>query len=76
MKLVYWVSECLRDSDCYNIRATTKKECVEMRTKWDSDQSYVDDNYGPVHKMVLEYQNGFELLDRCLSEGRVYEGEL
>ncbi len=68
MKLTYWAAECLDDHGCYNARAKTKKAC----------QQHVDESpssFGPVHKVEIEYSDGFDLLTMCMGEGSIYEGE-
>lgn len=67
--LTYWVAECLRDSQCYSLRAKTKKECQALK---DKDQREI---YGHVHKVVVEYRDAFDLMYLALSEGGIYEGE-
>jgi len=74
MRLTYWVSECLQDSDCYNIRAKTKKECAALRAACNEDEINLSHAYGPVHKITIDYRDGFDLLYMCLNEGRIYEG--
>jgi hypothetical protein len=65
MKLTYWQARCLNDSSVYDLRAKTKKqllrdieECSQCGTRFDKPE-----------KIVLEYSDGFELLDTTLSEG-------
>jgi hypothetical protein len=60
MKLFYWYSECLRDSDAYSAIGKTKKEVLEKIKG--------RDYYGPVEKKVIEYRNGFDLLELLTSE--------
>jgi len=72
MKLTYWVSEIGNDHNCYNIRARTKRECQAMRDEMKSEGS---NYYGPVHKVTVEYKDGFDLLIDCLGEGGIYEGD-
>ena len=66
MKLTYWVSQCLNDSDAYNIRAKTKREVFDKLATCDPD------GYGPVKKVTVEYDDGFDLMVQCLNEGRGY----
>jgi hypothetical protein len=64
MKLTYWVCPHLNDSECYNIRTKTKKEAVATRLEWGAE------NYGEVEKVVLEFDDSFELMEYCLGENR------
>jgi len=61
-KLTYWVAQSLNDSAAYNIRAKTKKEALRQVG---NDGAY----YGEVKKVVVEYRDGFDLMDQCLTEG-------
>ena len=69
MKLVYWVSPCIDDSSCYNIRATTRKECKRLR----EEQVERGGDYGEVQRHELHYKSGFDLVEQCLGEGRAWE---
>jgi hypothetical protein len=64
MKLTYWVANRLNDSQDYNIRAPTKREALaELHSGgWNPE------DYGPVHKVTVEYIDGFDLMEQCLSE--------
>lgn len=62
-KLTYWVCLCKSDSPAYSIRAKTKKDAEKRRNK-----SF---NYCPAKKVVVEYQDAFDLLCKCLDEGGV-----
>ena len=64
MKLVYWKAECLRDGDCYSLRATTRKEVKAMLANHEADE------FGPPKKIVLFYESGFQLMNELLSEDR------
>jgi hypothetical protein len=78
MKLTYWVAENLDDSQCYNIRAKTKKEVLNKITlvskEWENETDLVAPKYGPVHKVEVEYADAFDLMDACMGEGSVSEG--
>jgi len=67
MKLTYWIAECLTDSHCYNIRERTKKAAKAAL----ADGSNPDD-YGPIHKVTVEYYNAFDLMWQCAVEGRFH----
>ncbi len=69
MRLTYWIAQCLNDSDVYSIRTRTKRECDEERAKRDGGAN----RFGPVKKVEIEYESGFDLLSRCLGEGRIPE---
>ena len=62
MKLTYWVAVTYDDSRAYNVRERTKREAVAAVSE--SGLSH-----GPVHKVTVEYDDGFDLMDQCLSEG-------
>jgi len=61
MKLTYWYAEHLYDSERYSIRARTRREALAMRAA-------EPDTFGPVLKVTIEYQDGFDLLAYCTSE--------
>lgn len=67
MKLQYWVCECLDDSSCYNIRTKTKKEAVRLR-----EANGGAERFGPPTKVILEYEDGFDLMMNCMGEGGPY----
>ena len=68
MRLTFWYAECLDDGDCYSIRERTKKEAVRQVELQDPYHS----KFGPVEKVVIEYADGFELLDGVASEYRFH----
>lgn len=62
MKLTYWKAESLDDNDCYSIRTKTKNECIEqVASRWNSQ------NFSTPRKVTVEYTDGFDLLDQCLT---------
>ncbi|MBT4086739.1 MAG: hypothetical protein HOE83_23325 [Alphaproteobacteria bacterium] len=63
MKLTYWVAAHQFDSKCYSIRCRTKKSAVAEKEYRGAE------NYGPVVKVVVEYDNGFDLLEQITGEG-------
>jgi len=65
-RLVYWVCKCLTDSRTYNIRAKTKKQASAER--FSKSQSGANE-YAPPKKVVIEYEDAFELLQIALQEG-------
>jgi hypothetical protein len=65
MKLSYWYAPRIDDSDAYSIRARTKKQALE-----DLEDAY--GQFGSVRKVTVEYQDGFDLMMQCMSEGRGY----
>ena len=71
MKLVYWKAERLDDGDCYSIRTKTKKEAVALVKAWGGPEDRSP--FGPVTKVELFYDNGFELMAALLGEGQGYE---
>lgn len=70
MSLTYWVAQCKNDSEAYNIRRRTKKEVVEAVSK-----DYSPGSYTKPKKVVVIYQDAFDLLCECMGEGGVYEGD-
>jgi hypothetical protein len=67
MKLTYWIAECLDDHKCYNIRAKTKKEVVNIL-----NNGYDMTSFSEPRKVTVEYGDAFDLMRRCLSEGSAY----
>ena len=65
MRLTYWLSECY-ESTTYSIRCKTKRAVVLTLASYDPT------SYGPVHKVSVEYDGAFDLLDQCMNEGRGY----
>lgn len=68
MKLTYWYAPKIGDSDCYSVRAKTKKEAERIREEFGGAEEY-----DTVRKNTVEYKDGFDLLDQCMAEGRVFE---
>jgi len=69
MRLTYWHIQCNDDADCYSIRARTKRAALaEAAQHWNTDSFDVDS----VHKVTVEYTDGFDLLDQCTGEGGAY----
>ena len=67
MKLTYWYTECLNDSDCYSIREKTKKAAVAaVASHWNPD------SYRPVLKVTIEYRDAFDLMKECSDECRMH----
>ncbi len=80
MKLTYWISICLSDSECYSIRARTKKEVRAIidsygltwnnETKvWTNSEPYPN-TFDVIKKVSVEYKDGFDLMERCSDEDR------
>jgi hypothetical protein len=65
MKLTYWYARALDDSNCYSIRARTKKAALAIKANCEY--------YGPVTKIEVEYADGFDLLSLALGEGGLLE---
>ena len=73
MKLTYWYAQCLTDSDCYSIRERTKKAAMaEIAERSEGDTQWGEDHFGPLQKVTVEYNDGFELMWLCAGEGRFY----
>ena len=62
MKLIYWYAECLDDGDCYSIRTKTKRDCKEIR------EELGEERYAPPVKVVIEYADGFDLMEQLSDE--------
>ena len=69
MKLTYWYARALDDSNCYSIRARTKKAALAIKANCEEYNKY----YGPVTKIEVEYADGFDLLSLALGEGGLLE---
>ena len=65
MKLTFWYARCEDDGDCYSIRERTKKEALRVKARSHG-------NYGEVEKVVLEYSDGFDLMDGVAGESGVH----
>jgi len=68
MNLTYWTISRVTDSDAYSLRGKRKKEVLKKFKGLgeDSQKDYSDQ----IEKRTLEYTDGFNLLDECLSEDR------
>ena len=71
MKLSYFCCKNLTDSAALNIRAPSKKEAKRLRESYGSAE-----NLTKPFRVTIEYESGFDLLFRCLSEGRLVENEI
>lgn len=61
MKLTYWIAKDERDHKCYSIRRKTKKAVQEaLAEQWNSG------DYSEPRKVVIEYDDGFDLMMQCL----------
>ena len=69
MKLTYWHIQHQSDSDCYSIRTRTKREALAF-----AEEHWNKSDFDPksVHKVTVEYDSAFDLMDQCLSEGGGY----
>jgi hypothetical protein len=68
-KLTYWIAKRTNDSNCYSLRAKTKKECQEQIDKAIADGLDKDDFDAP-KKVSIEYRDAFDLMLECSTEGR------
>jgi hypothetical protein len=69
MRLTYWIAVCLDDSEVYNIRAKTKKDVLRIL----KDSGNPDGvGFGKPRKVTVEYEDNFDLMEQCMSEGRGY----
>ena len=64
MKLTYWLADCLNDSDVFSIRERTKKAAVAKLAEYEPGW------FGPVRKVTVEYDDGFDLMHECSCENR------
>lgn len=65
MKLVYWVAPILNDSEAYNIRAKTLKQCKLLVSR-----HHTPGDYGEPFKVETVYDDAFDLMCQCLGECR------
>lgn len=68
MKLIYWVATQDDDAACYNIRERTKREVLKRLAQINRPGVY-----SKPKKVVVDYADGFDLMDQCLSEGGLSE---
>ena len=69
MKLTYWIADCLNDSPAYSIRCRTRREVKAALADPQIDAS----GYSKPYKVVVEYKNALDLLNRALGEGGLFE---
>jgi hypothetical protein len=67
-KLTYWCCSQEHDNQCYNIRARTKRHANYLRSEY-----HEPERYSKPFKVTVEYKDAFELMDRCMAEGTIYE---
>lgn len=67
MKVTYWVAPYLDDSSAYSIRAKTRREVIQALSRYPDNGAGI---FGPIEKVTVEYEDGFDLLRKCLGEGR------
>jgi len=68
-KLTYWIADSVADAPCYSIRARTKREVVYMLNRVENAEQY----FGKPRKVQIEFENAFDLLLQCTSEGGLNE---
>lgn len=66
MTLTYWLSVSHNDPT-YNLRAKTKRELIEEVRNYGYEPG--DENYATPIRVSVEYQDGLDLLNKCLCEG-------
>ena len=67
--LVYWVADILVDHPCYSIRAKTKQEVLDVLSNADTSI------FSEPREVVVEYEDAFDLMQRCVCEhGLLAEG--
>jgi hypothetical protein len=69
-KLTYWVCRQSEDSQCYNIRAKTKKEALALKAKYERPSGDYPTTFEEPVKCEVFYRSAFDLLVYCLSEAR------
>lgn len=62
-KITYWFARCLTDHECYSVRTRTKAEAKQMVKNRDPG------HYGPIVKVVVEFENPLDLLFYVKGEG-------
>jgi len=72
MKLVYWIAESY-ENRVFSIRGKRRRDVIEELRERGYDPRGNDD-FAPPHKVEVEYDNAFDLLDQCLGEGGIFEG--
>lgn len=69
MKLTYWhAAYTYEDHKHYDIRTKTRKEAVRQI----EERGHEPDAFGEIEKVVVEYDDGFDLMWKCLT-GQVLE---
>ena len=70
MKLTYWKIASNDSEIFYSIRAKTKKEAIRQFKK-QSPEDYIKwgEKYAMVEKIVIEYNDAFDLVNQILCEG-------
>ena len=63
MKLTVWIAEQNHDSQCYNVVARTKKECLEKIAT-----QYKPQDFDAPQKVVIEFKDSFDLFEYITSE--------
>jgi len=59
MELTYWHASYTEENHRnYDIRTKTKREAVAMKAEQ-------PESYGPITKMVVEYADGFDLMEQA-----------
>ena len=67
-RLAYWVCHHLNDRACYAYRARTRAECVLFLNDI-AEGEWRQENFSKPMKVVVEYENAFDLVLQCLGEG-------
>lgn len=72
MKLTYWIAHCTNDSPCYSLRGKTRKAVKALRifNTWEDGTC----NFSEPEKVVVQYDDAFDLLAQCNEEGGIDEG--
>lgn len=61
MKLTYWYSRCLGDTNQFSLRAKTRREVKAMLSANDASV------YSKIVKVEIEYADGFDLMQMYAS---------
>lgn len=69
MKLTYWKIQHQKDSNCFSIRAKTKKEAIaQLDNYWDRDAYTEYNGTIEVQKIEVEYSSAYDLMEQLLCE--------
>ena len=67
MKLTYWYAQAKTDSNCYSIRAKTRKACYQELEAWSERRYEWEKFYNKPVKVEVEYKDAFDLMNKYAS---------